>query len=93
MMMDIFWGFYERFYRRRGFCVFYRAALCFVFLEHDTMIYEITPTMRAEGGWEKCEESEADQWSVYERDADGLAVWVADFARKEDAINFAGGME
>jgi hypothetical protein len=57
------------------------------------MIYEITPTMRAEGGWEKCDESEADQWSVYERDADGLAVWVADFARKEDAINFAGGME
>ncbi len=57
------------------------------------MIYEITPTMRAEGGWEKCDESEADQWSVYERDAGGLAVWVADFARKEDAINFAGGME
>ena len=52
------------------------------------MIYEITPTMRAEGGWEKCDESEADQWSVYERDADGLAVWVADFAPKEDAINF-----
>jgi len=55
--------------------------------------YELTPTMRAEGGWEKCEESEADQWSVYERDADGLAVWVADFARKEDAINFLGSFE
>jgi hypothetical protein len=65
-------------------------------LGDDTMNefkYELTPTMRAEGGWEKCDESEADQWSVYERDADGLAVWVADFARKEDAINFAGGME
>jgi hypothetical protein len=37
MMMAIFWGFYEKFYRRRGLCVFYRAALCFVFLEHDTM--------------------------------------------------------
>jgi hypothetical protein len=49
--------------------------------------------MRAEGGWEKCDESEADQWSVYERDADGLAVWVADFARKEDAINFLGSFE
>jgi hypothetical protein len=93
MMMDIFWGFYERFFRRRGLCVFYRAAFCFVFLGDDTMIYEITPTMRAEGGWEKCEESEADQWSVYERDSDGLAVWVADFARKEDAINFLGGFE
>ncbi len=57
------------------------------------MIYEITPTMRAEGGWEKCDESEADQWSVYERDADGLAVWVADFVRKEDAINFLGSFE
>jgi hypothetical protein len=45
--------------------------------------------MRAEGGWEKCDESEADQWSVYERDADGLAVWVAD---KEDAINFLGAL-
>jgi hypothetical protein len=91
--MDIFWGFYERFYRRCGLCVLYRAALCFVFLGDDTMIYEITPTMRAEDGWEKCEESEADQWSVYERDADGLAVWVADFARKEDAINFLGSFE
>jgi hypothetical protein len=71
----------------------HRPALCALFFGDETMIYEITPTMRAEGGWEKCDESEADQWSVYERDADGLAVWVADFARKEDAINFAGGME
>jgi hypothetical protein len=52
--------------------------------------YEITPTMREDDGWVKCAESTADQWSVYERDNDGLAVWVADFARKEDAIIFAG---
>jgi hypothetical protein len=50
--------------------------------------YEITPTMRVDDGWEKCAENESDQWSVYERDSDGLAVWVADFARKEDAIFF-----
>jgi hypothetical protein len=74
----------------------HRPAICALFLGDDAMNefkYELTPTMRAEGGWEKCDESEADQWSVYERDADGLAVWVADFARKEDAINFIGGFE
>jgi hypothetical protein len=74
----------------------HRPALCALFLGDDAMSefkYELTPTMRAEDGWEKCDESEADQWSVYERDADGLAVWVADFARKEDAINFLGSFE
>jgi len=55
--------------------------------------YEITPTMRVEDGFEKCSENNADQWSIYERDSDGLAVWVADFARKEDAINFLGILE
>ena len=55
--------------------------------------YEITPTMRVNDGFEKCAENNADQWSVYERDNDGLAVWVADFARKEDAINFLGILE
>jgi hypothetical protein len=56
--------------------------------------YEIAPTMMEEDGWVKCEESTADQWSVYERptepDETGarLAVWVADFARKEDALAF-----
>jgi hypothetical protein len=56
--------------------------------------YEITPTMMEEDGWVKCEESTADQWSVYERpiqpDETGtrLAVWIADFARKEDAQAF-----
>jgi hypothetical protein len=50
--------------------------------------------MMEEDGWVKCEESEADQWSVYERpiqpDETGarLAVWIADFARKEDALAF-----
>jgi len=53
----------------------------------------MNPTMRENEGWTKCAESEADQWSVYERDNDGLAVWVADFARKEDAINFMGILE
>jgi hypothetical protein len=98
MMMAIFWGFYDktRIYRRRGLCFMHRPSFCDLFFGNDTMSefkYELTPTMRAEGGWEKCDESEADQWSVYERDAEGLAVWVADFARKEDAINFIGGMQ
>jgi hypothetical protein len=56
--------------------------------------YEIAPTMMEEDGWVMCDESSADQWSVYERpiqpDETGarLAVWVADFARKEDALAF-----
>lgn len=60
--------------------------------------YEINPTMHTEDGFEKCETSEADQWSVYERpvqpDESGarLAVWVADFAREIDAINFVALM-
>ena len=53
-----------------------------------TFKYELTCTLRVDDGFEKCADSVADQWSVYERDSDGLAVWVADFARKEDAINF-----
>ena len=50
--------------------------------------YEMTGTMREGEGWTKCADNVADQWSVYERDSDGLAVWVADFARQQDAINF-----
>ncbi len=55
--------------------------------------YEMTGTMREDEGWTKCADNMADQWSVYERDSDGLAVWVADFARKENAINFLGILE
>jgi hypothetical protein len=56
--------------------------------------YEISPTMREDDGWVKCSENNADQWSVYERPLQGdenghcLAVWIADFARKEDALAF-----
>lgn len=57
------------------------------------MKYELTGTMREGDGWTKCADNVADQWSVYERDSDGLAVWVADFARKDDAINFMGILE
>jgi hypothetical protein len=53
----------------------------------------MTGTMREGEGWTKCADNVADQWSVYERDSDGLAVWVADFARKEDAINFLENLE
>jgi hypothetical protein len=35
--MAIFWGIYEKFYRRRGLCFVHCLALCFIFLEHDTM--------------------------------------------------------
>tara|TARA_R110000868_G_scaffold372714_1_gene636538 strand:- start:98 stop:325 length:228 start_codon:yes stop_codon:yes gene_type:complete len=66
-------------------------TLCNLLLEHDTMRefkYEMTGTMREGEGWTKCADNVADQWSVYERDSDGLAVWVADFARQQDAINF-----
>jgi hypothetical protein len=60
--------------------------------------YEIEPTMVMEDGVAKCAESEADQWSVYERPLEPneygfyLPVWVADFARKEDAQAFVSLM-
>jgi hypothetical protein len=39
MMMDIFWGTYDktRIYRRRGLCFVHCPALYLIFLEHDTM--------------------------------------------------------
>jgi len=55
--------------------------------------YEMTGTMREGEGWTKCADNVADQWSVYERDSNGLAVWIADFARQQDAINFLGILE
>lgn len=57
--------------------------------------YEVEAVMQEDDGHIcMCEESEADFWGVYERptepDEHGgrLATWVADFARKEDAIVF-----
>ena len=46
-----------------------------------------------------CNESEADYWGVYERPTTPnehgacLAVWVADFARREDAMVFRDLLE
>jgi hypothetical protein len=37
MTTVIFWGIYEKLYRRRGLCFVHRPALCDLFLEHDTM--------------------------------------------------------
>ena len=56
--------------------------------------YEMHPTMREDDGWVKCDESTADQWSVYKcpttpnEQGLRLPVWVADFARKEVAQDF-----
>lgn len=58
--------------------------------------YEIHATMRDADGWSRCDESVADQWTVYEYpalpDVNGLRlpVWVADFARRADAEAFKG---
>jgi len=42
-----------------------------------------------------CTESEADFWGVYERPINPphYATWIADFARKEDAVVFRQLME
>jgi len=37
MTTVIFWGTYEKLYRRRGLCCMHRPALCDLLLEHDTM--------------------------------------------------------
>lgn len=63
------------------------------------LTYEVDAVMEAEGGIVRCDESEADYWGLYERpttpDEHGncLAVWIADFARKEDALVFKKLME
>jgi len=56
--------------------------------------YEIEAICENEDGIAMCDESDADFWGLYERpttpDDHGncLAVWVADFARREDAMVF-----
>jgi hypothetical protein len=64
---------------------------------HD---YEVQGVMTDdEGGMAKCDDSEADVWAVYERpvepdeNGDRLAVWIAEFSRKEDAQFFAHHMQ
>jgi len=56
------------------------------------MNYEIYPTKNIEqSDATVCHESEADQWSLYERHESlgfSQAVWIADFARQEDALAF-----
>lgn len=54
--------------------------------------YEVQPCIDEGGNTLPCPESEAAYWGVYERAIDGpeprCAVWVADFARREDAMVF-----
>ena len=70
------------------------AVAQFKGLRMNQFTYDMHPTLRVDDGWEKCSESVADQWSVYERpvtaDENGfiLPVWVADFARQADAMAF-----
>jgi hypothetical protein len=37
MMMAIFWGFYEKLFRRRGLCFVHCPSFCALFLGDDTM--------------------------------------------------------
>lgn len=61
--------------------------------------YEVEAVTETEEGVAICNESDADYWGLYERPitpdehGDRLAVWVADFARKEDALAFKKLME
>lgn len=56
--------------------------------------YEVEALLKDEDGVSMCDECDADYWGLYERpttpDEHGncLAVWVADFARREDAMVF-----
>ena len=56
--------------------------------------YEVRPCLQEWNGIAMCDESDADFWGLYERpttpDDHGncLAVWVAGFARREDAMVF-----
>ena len=61
--------------------------------------YEQRPCIEEPDGITECPEPEADLWGVYERrvepDAMGFrpGMWIADFARKEDALAFKQLME
>jgi hypothetical protein len=63
-----------------------------------THTYEVRPCIEEADGVSECEESVADFWGVYERatspdEAEArLATWIADFARKEDALWFSENM-
>jgi hypothetical protein len=61
-----------------------------------THTYEVRPCIEEADGVSECEESVADFWGVYERPVvggvGGLATWIADFARKEDALWFSENM-
>lgn len=47
--------------------------------------YEMNPCKQTGNDFERCEESEADTWSVYRRGPDGLAEWLSDHATKSAA--------
>lgn len=61
--------------------------------------YEVRPCLDEPDGVTECPEYEAEFWGVYERPVDPdehnfrLATWIADFARKEDALVFRQLME
>ena len=61
--------------------------------------YEAHPCIEELDGVTECPEAEADFWGVYERPVEPdeynsrLAIWIADFARKEDALVFRQRME
>lgn len=61
--------------------------------------YEARPCVPVPGWGAKSDEAEADFWSVHERPVEPdeynsrLAIWIADFARKEDALVFRQLME
>jgi hypothetical protein len=63
-----------------------------------THTYEVRPCIEDESGVFECEENVADFWGVYERSTEEniygerLAIWAADFARKEDALWFSESM-
>lgn len=56
--------------------------------------YEVEAVTETEDGISMCEECDADYWGLYERPTTPnehghcLASWVADFARREDAMVF-----
>lgn len=56
--------------------------------------YEVEAVHDEDGSVSMCNECDADYWGVYERPTTPneyghcLAVWVADFARREDAMVF-----
>lgn len=58
-------------------------------------VYVVEPWLYMEEGDVPCEEQDADHWALFEspKDTAECRVWVADFARKDDALVFKGIME